>query len=139
VKPLIDECLSTELVDLACQRGHVQAAHVVHRGLGGTKDWDLMPMIIAEDWTLVTRNAYDFRGPTNKPGSKGLYARQALHAGLICLNGPPDGFDLDTQRELFEVALDDIDARGELVNEVLEVSLGSGDDAEITLQRYPLP
>jgi hypothetical protein len=97
------------------------------------------PVILAEDWVLVTRNAYDFRGPAKAPGKKGLYANVELHAGLICLNGPPDGFDLDVQCELFEVALDEIEANGELINEVLEVTLGASGDAEITLCRYRLP
>ena len=61
-----------------------------------------------------------------------------MHAGLICLTGPI-GMDLDMQLELFEVALDDLDANSDLVNQVLEVVLEDGDDAEIRVRRYDLP
>jgi hypothetical protein len=76
-----------------------------------------------------------FRGPANEPGSKGQYADVAIHAGLICLNGP-EGMDLDLQLELFEIALDEV-GNGDLVNEVLEIILGDND--EVRVLRYALP
>ena len=139
MKILIDECLSDELVAIAVARGHSASTHVRWIGQGGVKDWNLFPLILAGDWTLVTRNAYDFRGPADRPGSKGEYAKTDLHAGLICLNGPTHGFDLDTQCELFEIALDEIDREPDLLNQVLEVTLERAGDTRIVLSRYALP
>ena len=51
------------------------------RGLLGIKDLDLMPVLIAGNFTLVTKNSIDFRGAANDPGSKGLFKHQRLHAG----------------------------------------------------------
>jgi hypothetical protein len=61
----------------------------------------------------------------------------ALHAGLLCLNGPV-GMDLDLQLELFEIALDELDRDGDLVNQVLEITLPESGD-EIEVLRYKLP
>jgi len=79
----------------------------------------------------------DFRGPRGPPGSKGQYVDVALHAGLICLNGPV-GMDLDLQLEMFEEALDELDRNDDLVNEVLEISL-SDSSAEFEVLRYKMP
>ncbi len=137
MKCLVDECLAPALARLAVERGHVASSHVVWIGKTGTKDWDLMKIVLAGDWTLVTRNAFDFRGPAAAPGGRGLYARTDLHAGLICLNGPPKTFDEAVQLELFDIALDDVQANGDLINQVLEISLG--EDDEISVRRYALP
>jgi hypothetical protein len=123
---------------LARDHGHVESTHVRWIGKGGAKDWELLPVILAGDWTFVTRNAVDFRGPANAPGAKGEYRRTTLHAGLVCLNGSL-GMDLDMQRELFEVALDTLDEDDDLVNQVLEVTLNKASDAEIVILRYELP
>lgn len=139
MKALIDECLSAELAGLAETRGHAGSSHVRWIGKAGVKDWNLMPTILNGDWTFVTRNAYDFRGGADAPGDKGEYAKVELHAGLICLNGPADGFTLDTQLELFEIALDELDRDGDLVNQVLEVTLESDGAQDITIRRYVLP
>lgn len=139
MKVLVDECLSTELVQLAAARGHTGSSHVRWIGKGGMKDWNLLPVILDGDWTFVTRNAYDFRGPADAPGRKGVYAKAGLHPGLICLNGPVDGFDLETQLELFQIALEELARDPDLVNQVLEVTLEAGHDAEITVRRYALP
>ena len=63
MKLLVDECLSEELAKAAIGRGHGESSHVRWIGKGGLKDWDLLPIILGGDWTFVTRNAYDFRGP----------------------------------------------------------------------------
>ena len=68
----------------------------MRRKLAGKKDWHLNPIILDGDWTFVTRNSGDFRGPAAKAGSRGVYADVAIHAGLVCLNGP-EGLDLDMQ------------------------------------------
>ena len=85
MKFLIDECLSPELAKLALRRGYVGSSHVVWLKKGGWKDWNLKPVILEGDWTFVTRNSCDFRGPETAPGSKGQYAGVRFHAGLICL------------------------------------------------------
>lgn len=122
---------------MAQARGH-DAAHVSYIGLKGTKDWHLKPIIIDGDWTFVTKNSVDFRGPADKPGSKGQYADVELHAGLICLNGPGTHRDLDLNAmiELFDVVLDELDTEPDLINKVLEVSLV---DDDIVVRRYGLP
>ena len=122
---------------MAQERGHSEASHVTWIGKGGKKDWQLKMVIIDGDWTFVTKNSIDFRGPTDAPGSKGEYADIAIHAGLICLNGPV-GMDLRLQSEMFEVVLDELDQDSDLVNQVLKISLcDPGDEFEIL--RYELP
>lgn len=120
---LIDECLHTSLVAVAQERGH-DATHVNWLGLSGETDWNLMPRIIAEDFTFVTNNARDFLK---------LYAREELHAGLviIVLHVVPA-----RQRELFDAVLAVIAAERGLVNEVLE--LVEEADGPV-LRRYSLP
>lgn len=136
MKLLIDECLSTELTKRAQQRGHGQASHVTWIGKQGWKDSELKKVILEGDWTFVTKNSIDFRGPEEAIGSRGQYSDVGIHAGLVCLNGPP-GMDLDLQLELFEIALDELD-RDDVVNQVLEVNLEEP-DAEIEIRRYRLP
>ena len=122
---------------MARQRGHHEASHVVWIGKSGWKDWDLKRVLLDEDWVLVTRNSADFRGPRDAPGTKGQYADVALHAGLVCLNGPV-GMDLALQRELFSEALDELDANGDLTNQILEVTLEDGESG-IQIVRYSHP
>jgi predicted nuclease of predicted toxin-antitoxin system len=123
VKFLIDECLHTSLVAVAQEGGH-DCSHVNWLGLSGETDWDLMPRIIAEDFTFVTNNARDFRK---------LYAGQELHAGLVIIL--PQVLP-QLQRELFALILRELAEGEELVNEVIEISL-DGDEA--VLDRYVLP
>jgi hypothetical protein len=107
-------------------------------GKAGWKDWELKRFVLDEDWTLVTRNSVDFRGPADNPGTGGQFADVPLHAGLICINGP-HGMTAEVQCELFEAALDVIgNAQQQLVNEVVEVNLESLDE-EFTTHRYPMP
>ena len=135
MKFLVDECLSPELTKLAQARGLGESSHVVWLGRAGLKDWELKPLILEEDWTFVTRNSVDFRGPADKPGTKGQYADVAIHAGLVCLNGPP-GMNLDMQIELFEQALDELGADPDLVNQVLEIT---SEEDGLWVLRYDLP
>lgn len=138
MKFLIDECLSEELAKLARDRGHEEASHVRWIGKGGAKDWELLPVILDGDWVFVTKNACDFRGPSDAPGAKGEYAKAELHAGLVCLNGPP-GMDLDLQLDLFDAAMDELERDPDLVNQVLEVSAATLAAAEFQIRRYTLP
>ncbi len=135
---LIDECLSEELTKLARDRGHPESSHVRWIGKAGAKDWELLPVILDGNWTFVTRNSVDFRGPSDAPGSKGEYRKAPLHAGLVCLNGPV-GMDLDMQLELFEATLDALHEDDDLVNRVIEATIKDAGDEEITIVRYALP
>jgi len=57
-----------------------------------------------------------------------------IHAPL---NAPSEGVDLDVQLELFERALEELTADGDLINQVLEITLGDND--ELRVLRYHLP
>jgi hypothetical protein len=135
MKFLIDECLSPALTVMAHENGYGESSHVVWRNWNGLKDWELKPLILAGDWTFVTKNAIDFRGPAQAAGSRGEYADVELHAGLVCLSGP-SGMDLDMQKELFAQALDELDQSPDLINQVLEVIL---DGKDLLIRRYGLP
>ena len=124
MKFLIDECLSVRLVRLANIAGY-EAHHVVYRGWKGAEDWYLMDRVRENDFTFVTNNGIHF---------KPLFADEVIHAGLIIIV-PNVGHTLQCQ--LFDVALEEIRAAGYLLNSVLEVDLGEGD--EISLTRYLLP
>ena len=134
-KILIDENLSPSLAALAHDRGFV-CSHVNHLGKTGQKDWELVPAIVAGDWIFVTNNSVDFRGPYNQPGSAGEYAGLRLHPGLVCINAP-GGLNLDRQKQLFNLVLDDLENKGDLTNQILEVNLHKSGDVE--LRRRSLP
>lgn len=139
IKFLIDECLSPTLVDDAHAAGFTESTCVRNRGLAGTKDWQLMVLVVAEDFTLVTNNSKDFRG--EGPGVQGgLHAKQPIHAGLVCLNcAAPGGMDLDLQRELFQVALEQLGGRDDLINQALEVTLEeNGTDVRVVFYDIPV-
>jgi hypothetical protein len=108
-KFLIDECLSPALALLARGRGFVESSHVTWLGKSGWKDWELKEFILESDWTFVTRNSVDFRGPAATPGRQGQYADVPLHAGLVCINGP-ERTTAQTETDLFNVVLEVIGA-----------------------------
>ena len=137
LKFLIDECLSPELTRLARDRGYHESFHVTWLGKAGWKDWELKNLILEEDWTFVTRNSIDFRGPAGHPGVKGQYADVPIHAGLICINGP-GRMTAEIEAQLFSAVLDEIRSMEHLVNEVIEVYL-SEDSGEFEIVRYSLP
>jgi predicted nuclease of predicted toxin-antitoxin system len=121
-KLLIDECLHTSLLKLAHEAGHT-ADHVNYLGLGSSKDWDLMKLILDRDYIFVTNNRTDFLA---------LYGHTQLHAGLVIIvpNVTPA-----LQRELFQAALRFIGEQ-EPVNAVVEVEYR---DKVIECRRYPMP
>lgn len=123
MKFLVDECLHTSLVAVAEGRGH-EARHVNWLGLSGETDWDLMPRILAEDFTFVTNNARDFRK---------LYAQEEIHAGLLII---VPQVAPDKQRELFDALLDELDDDAAVVNEVIEIQF---EDGAAVITRYDLP
>ena len=134
-KLLIDENLSPSLVSRANTKGFV-CAHVNHLGLTGLKDWELKTTILEGDWTFVTNNGADFRGPAKVPGSRGVYAEVSLHAGLICVEAP-GGLNLERQKRLFDLILSNLSEQGDLTNHVLEVVLSI--DGSVELSRYGMP
>lgn len=134
LKLLIDECLSPELVDMAVAAGHVESTCVRNRGWSGKKDWELIELVVAGDFTLVTNNSEDFRGG-GQGDLGGEHAKQELHAGLICLNSPR--MTLAKQRELFEYALTELAGLPDLVNQALEVF--EDDDGQMTVETYVIP
>ena len=70
MKFLIDECLSQKLAKTALTRGH-EASHIVWLKKSGWKDWNLKAVILEGDWTFLTKNSADFRGPEAAPSSAG--------------------------------------------------------------------
>lgn len=136
LKFLIDECLSPKLVELAISRGFVASSHVVWIGKAGLKDWELKKIIVDDDWTFVTNNSADFRGPSDEPGTAGQYADVFLHAGLICLNSDAR-MNQAVQIDLFAFALDELGAESPLINEVFEVDLDRNGLKQY--RRYSLP
>lgn len=135
LKLMIDENLSPTLVRQASDKGFV-CAHVNHLGLTGLKDWALKTTILEGDWTFITNNGSDFRGPAKNPGSHGVYADISLHAGLICVDAP-GGLNLERQKRLFELILSNLIEVGDLTNQVLEVVLSV--DGSVALIRYSMP
>jgi hypothetical protein len=135
-KFLIDECLSPDLAALARERGFVESSHVTWLGKAGWKDWELKRFILEQDWTFVTRNSADFRGPFDQPGSKGQYADVPIHAGLICINGP-DAMCAADEAALFGIVLDELGPH-EMVNLAIEITV-SDSDGGFELVRYALP
>src|SRR5262245_47886867 len=116
--------------------GHGESSHVVWMNKAGWKDWELKQFIIDGDWTFVTINSVDFRGPQANPGSAGQYADVEIHAGLICFNGP-DHIDKEAQHAMLDAALQIIeDEVGEIVNKVIEITLT---DDGIEAETYLLP
>ena len=134
-KILIDENLSPSLTADAQQKGFL-CSHVNHLGKTGTQDWELKRVILDGDWTFVTNNSNDFRGPVNEPGSSGEYADVRLHAGLVCIDAP-FGLNLDRQRQIFGLILDDLATNGDLTNQVLQVDVRKDD--RVHLERFALP
>lgn len=132
---LIDECLSPDLVQLAIAAGHVESTCVRNRGWAGTKDWQLIEHIVANDYTLVTHNSVDFRG--HGPGNLGgEHVNQSIHAGLICLNST-QVMDMERQLDLFQLVLRELASMNDLVNQALEVF--ESEDGSVELEIYDIP
>ena len=95
-----------------------------------------MPFILENDWTFITANGIDFRGPSANPGGKGLYAGVPLHAGLICLESVGD-FDAAIQLAMFELAVHTAATLGGLINTLLDLTHHG--NRRIELRRFQLP
>lgn len=99
------------------------------------KDWQLVELAMAGDYTLVTHNAVDFRGKGgHEPG--GHYAVLAIHAGLICLNSV-HAMTPVRQKALFEHVLARLAQRPDLINTALEVF--EAGDGTVTIEIYDIP
>lgn len=122
MKFLIDECLHLSPATVANAAGF-EAHHLVHLGLQGKPDHELMGRIRDDEFVFVTNNALDFEK---------LYAKEEIHPGLIIIlkNVPPN-----LQRALFQAALEFI-GEDEPVNSAIEVDW---DGSEITVSRYDIP
>ncbi len=121
---LVDEDLSVALPAAAHRRGF-EATHVVHLGLSGSKDWNILELVAKDDWTIVTNNALEFRT---------RYRSIELHPGVVFLL---PSVRREQQIMLFEAALDDVGANPDLVNQAIDVSLSA--DSKIVIRRYALP
>jgi predicted nuclease of predicted toxin-antitoxin system len=120
---LVDENLSVLLPQAAHVRGY-EATHINHYGLRQSKDWDILKIVSEEDWTLVTNNAFEFRG---------RYQRLEMHPGVVFLLPTVSRLQ---QIELFAAALDVISQAPDLVNTALDVTYAGND---IQVNRYALP
>ncbi|MFG1347739.1 DUF5615 family PIN-like protein [Xanthobacter autotrophicus DSM 431] len=116
---LIDAYLRTSLVVVAQARGH-QANHVTCLGLGDDTGCDLMPRIVAGDFTFATNDARDFHK---------LYAREEIHVGLVIIVP-----QVLPARQC--VLFDAVSIEAALVNEVIEIVEDTG---EAILLRCSLP
>ena len=121
---LIDENLSPRLVEPARARGF-EAMHVNHLGLRTETDWDLLRIIAAQDWVLVTNNAIEFRG---------RYREIELHPGVVFLL---PAVRRDAQLRLFEAALERVREHPDLVNKALDV--GFDGEGRPVVTAYGLP
>ena len=106
--------------------------------MGGLEDHQLMPKIIAGDWTLVTWNSDDFRPPAGSTSTRPCYVGYSLHAGLVCLN-LKHGSSLQDQMAYFKKALDFTGCPGDLVNVIVEVDPDRHDPNNIYLWHYEFP
>lgn len=137
MKFLIDECLALDLEQVAIEAGYPESAHLTRRGMAGLKDHALMVHILADDWTLVTRNSDDFRPPEGSGSNAPCYLGVELHAGLVCLNLPNGALRVD-HVDFFRAALDDLGEDGDLINQVLEIWPTDEQD-RFEVERYEFP
>lgn len=137
MKFLIDECLALDLAQIAVEAGYPESAHLTRRGMTGLKDHALMERILAEDWTLVTRNSDDFRPPEGSGSNAPCYLGVELHAGLVCLNLPNGAIRAD-HVDFFNAALEDLGEDGDLTNQVLEI-WPSDEQNLLEVERYEFP
>ena len=99
--------------------------HVNHLGLRTEADWDLLRVVAAQDWVLVTNNAIEFRG---------RYREIELHPGVVFLLPAVRRVD---QVRLFEAALDHVREHPDLVNMALDVAFDG--EGKPILAEYELP
>ena len=117
MKFLVDECLSPTFVAGLAERGYVDAIHPKYMGWLGIDDHLIVRRALAQDRTIVSANAVDFRA---------LLREEILHPGLILL---PNA-QLELSWRLFSVALGFIEVHADptdyMINQVIEISLDEG-------------
>jgi predicted nuclease of predicted toxin-antitoxin system len=120
---LIDECISSSLLQAAYTAGH-GAQHVTRLGKSGASDQELARYAAEQDLIIVTNNARDFRK---------LMETVDVHPGLVII--VPNVISSD-QRKLFDNALAWIREQtlADLVNQVVEV-----DFDDVTIYDLPQP
>ena len=121
---LVDESLSPLLVGPARARGF-EAAHVNYLSLRTEADWDLLRVVAAQDWVLVTNNAIEFRG---------RYRKIDVRPGVVFL--VPAELR-DAQLRLFEAAPEHVQDQPDLVSTALDVTLDS--ESKQIVKAYTLP
>ena len=121
---LVDENLSPLLVEPARAHGF-EAVHVNHLGLRTEADWDLLRVVAAQDWVLVTNNAFAFRG---------RYREIKLHLGVVFLL---PAVRRDAQLWLFEAALAHVQNQPDLVNMALDVTFDGKVRRVVTMYELP--
>lgn len=77
-----------------------------------------------------------FSRASDKPGSTGQYAAVRLHAGLVCIDAP-FSLNLQLQRQLFALVLDDLTRNGDLTNQLLEINVDKSGRVEIRRIAFP--
>ena len=85
----------------------------------------------------MTKNARDFRGADDAKGSSGEYAGVDLHAGLVCIHGPPEGFTKADQLEAFVVAIDLIERHGSDATNLLVEVVWAADGIAYEVVEFP--
>jgi predicted nuclease of predicted toxin-antitoxin system len=119
---LVDECLTPELVPIACEFGF-EAYHVAHIGLSGEPDRIVFRRVVADGFLFVTNDREDWNA---------LVSRVDLHAGLLVIR-PRCRREL--QKTHFRAALVHVQAIGGLLNKVMEID----QRAEIATFDLPRP
>ena len=89
---LLDECLPHSFVERFARRGYADAVHPIHIGLRGHRDDQIVRRALADNRTIITTNASDYRK---------LLAREAVHPGCII----PEALEREPLWSLIEVAL----------------------------------
>ena len=124
MKLFIDECLSPKLATRLNETGRHDAIHPLHVGWRGEPDHRVLQRCVAEDRTIVTENARDFRR---------LIGKTEIHPGLIIL----PSIDREGTWRLLEKAIAFLESQGNpadvIVNHVVEI------DASGAFSLQPLP
>lgn len=128
---LIDENLSPQLVKTAVARGF-RAVHVNHVGLTTKHDKSVARYAVDHDMIVVTRNRADFER---------MYARRALHPGLVFLIADRDmTFSVAEQADMLSASLDEIIANEPIQQAILVELLGeAADGLALRMTRIDLP
>jgi predicted nuclease of predicted toxin-antitoxin system len=117
VKLLIDECLSHRFVRRLHNLGYPDSRHLIHIGMLGFRDDQIVARAFADDRVIVTANGRDY---------KKLLSRMTLHPGAIIVEAlEGEAVWLLLQRALADIAFQ-ADPANYMVNRVVEVSTSGG-------------